>query len=76
MRASAAFAPILDAKDFVVNSVYDNVIKPYAEPSRDKLLPDHTPHLKGRARPTLVLDLDGCLIESTWTVRSTPHPAD
>jgi len=43
------------------------VIAPYAEPSRDKLLPDHPPQLKGREKPTLVISLDGTLIECLWT---------
>ena len=47
--------------------VYENVIAPYAEPSRDKLLPDIPAQLKGREKPTLVISLDGTLIESTWT---------
>uniref|UniRef100_A0A7S2GM10 Mitochondrial import inner membrane translocase subunit TIM50 n=2 Tax=Haptolina brevifila TaxID=156173 RepID=A0A7S2GM10_9EUKA len=46
---------------------YDNVIRPYADPSRDKLLPDHPQALKGREKPTLVVSLDGTLIESQWT---------
>jgi len=48
-------------------AVYDNVIRPYADPSRDKLLPDLPPAQKGRERPTLVVSLDGTLIESQWT---------
>ena len=64
---ASLLSPVLGAKDYVVGTVYDNLIKPYAEPSREKLLPDHPSHLKGREQPTLILDLDGCLIESTWT---------
>jgi len=52
---------------FITDAVYDNVIAPYANPSRDKLLPDHPPQLKGRERPTLVISLDGTLIESQWS---------
>lgn len=59
----AVFAPF----DFVYDKVYEYVIAPYAEPSRDKLLPDVPPQLKGRERPTLVVSLDGTLIESQWT---------
>jgi import inner membrane translocase subunit TIM50 len=57
------------AYDTVYNAVYDNIVKPYAEPSREKLLPDWPPHKKGtRAElPTRVVSLDGCLIESQWT---------
>ncbi len=52
----------------VRDAVYDNVIKPYAEPSREKLLPDHPPQLRDKAtKPTLVISLDGTLIESTWS---------
>lgn len=47
--------------------VYENVIAPYAEPSRDKLLPDIPAQLKGREKPTLVISLDGTLIESQWS---------
>jgi len=59
--------PVQMAYDTVYNAVYDNIIKPYAEPSRDKLLPDVPPHLKGKEKPTLVISLDGCLIQSQWT---------
>ena len=48
-------------------SVYENVVAPYAEPSRDKLLPDVPPTLKGREKPTLVISLDGTLIYSQWS---------
>ena len=40
--ASSPLDPIRDAYNSVRDAVYDNVIKPYAEPSRDKLLPDQT----------------------------------
>ena len=53
--------------DTVCNSVYDNVIKDFAEPSREKLLPDLPPKLVGKEKPTLVVSLDGCLIQSSWT---------
>jgi len=43
------------------------VIAPYAEPSRDKLLPDIPTQIKGREKPTLVISLDGTLIESQWS---------
>ena len=72
--ASSSFlpGPVQMAYDTVYNAVYDNIVKPYAEPSREKLLPDWPPHKKGtRAElPTLVVSLDGCLIESQWTVRT------
>jgi hypothetical protein len=59
----AVLAPLYGAYD----TVYDYVIAPYAEPSRDKLLPDHDPRAKGREKPTLVVSLDGTLLESQWT---------
>ncbi|KAL1500180.1 hypothetical protein AB1Y20_012849 [Prymnesium parvum] len=49
------------------DSIYDYVIKPYAEPSRERLLPDVPPQIKGKEKPTLVVSLDGTLIESTWS---------
>lgn len=49
------------------DKVYEYVIAPYAEPSREKLLPDIPPQIKGREKPTLVVSLDGTLIESQWT---------
>ena len=52
------------AYDSVYNTVYDNVVAPFAEPSRDKLLPDLPAVAK---KPTLVVSLDGTLIESQWT---------
>ena len=58
------------AYEYASESLYDNVIKPYAEPSRDKLLPDLPRDREGRlmrAKPTLVLSLDGCLIQSLWS---------
>lgn len=58
-------APVKDAYDTVTGTVYDNVIKPYAEPSRDRLLPDLAP--SQAAKPTLVIALDGLLIESVYT---------
>jgi import inner membrane translocase subunit TIM50 len=58
-------APVRGAYDTVAGAVYDNVIKPYAEPSRDKLLPELPPNLA--AKPTLVVSLDGLLIESVYT---------
>lgn len=57
--------PVKGAYDAVVDAVYDNVIKPYADPSRDKLLPDLPPNIA--AKPTLVISLDGLLIESVYT---------
>jgi|EP00900_Chrysochromulina_parva_P021709 Dullard-like phosphatase family protein len=51
----------------VSDTIYENVIAPYAEPSREKLLPDLPPNVKGREKPTLVISLDGTLIESQWT---------
>ena len=50
----------------ISDMVYDNIIAPYAEPSREKLLPDLPANLKGREKPTLVISLDGTLIESQW----------
>lgn len=55
--------PLVDAYE----AIYDNLIRPYADPSRDKLLPDLPAALKGREKPTLVISLDGTLIESQWT---------
>ena len=52
---------------YAYEKVYDLVVAPYAEPSRDKLLPDIPPQLKGREKPTLVVSLDGTLIESQWS---------
>ena len=63
MLPAALTAPF----DYVYEKVYDYVVAPYAEPSRDKLLPDIPPQLKGRERPTLVVSLDGTLIESQWS---------
>jgi len=51
----------------VYDIVYENVIAPYAEPSRDKLLPDHNPKDRNKPKPTLVISLDGTLLESQWT---------
>jgi len=59
--------PVKAAYDTVCNAVYDNVIKDFAEPSRDKLLPDLPPQVVGKEKPTLVVSLDGCLIQSSWT---------
>jgi import inner membrane translocase subunit TIM50 len=53
--------------DAVYDAVHDNVIAPYAEPSRPELLTDIPAQLKGREKPTLVISLDGTLIESQWT---------
>lgn len=59
--------PVKAVYDTVCNAVYDNVIKDFAEPSRDKLLPDLPPQVVGKEKPTLVVSLDGCLIQSSWT---------
>uniref|UniRef100_A0A7S0L5B2 Mitochondrial import inner membrane translocase subunit TIM50 n=1 Tax=Coccolithus braarudii TaxID=221442 RepID=A0A7S0L5B2_9EUKA len=56
---------VADAHEYVSTQVYDTFIKPYAEPSRDKLLPNLPTH--ATPKPILVLSLDGCLIESLWT---------
>jgi len=53
--------------EYVYDKVYEYVIAPYAEPSRDSLLPDIPPQIKGREKPTLVVSLDGTLLESQWT---------
>ena len=53
--------------DTACNAVYDAVIKDFAEPSREKLLPDLPPKFVGKEKPTLVVSLDGCLIQSSWT---------
>ena len=53
--------------DTVCSAVYENVVKQFAEPSRDKLLPDLPPQVVGKEKPTLVVSLDGCLIQSSWT---------
>lgn len=58
---------VLSAYEYVYTALYDNIVKPYAEPSRDKLLPDLPPQVKGKEKPTLCLSLDGCLIQSEWT---------
>ena len=58
-------APAREAYEAASDAVYDTFIKPYAEPSRDKLLPDLPPALA--AKPTLVVALDGLLIESVYT---------
>ena len=63
MLPEAITGPVTSAYD----AVYDNVVRPYADPSRDKLLPDVPPAIAGRERPTLVISLDGTLIESQWT---------
>jgi len=55
--------PLLSLKE----TIYDYAIKPYAEPSREQLLPDVPSQIRGKERPTLVISLDGTLIESTWT---------
>ena len=39
--------PVRSAYDAVCLGIYDNVIKPYAEPSREKLLPDLPPQNRG-----------------------------
>ena len=56
------------AHEYATTQIYDTVIKPYAEPSRNKLLPNWPTH--ATHKPTLLLSLDGCLIESLWTVRA------
>lgn len=53
--------------DYVYDVVYENVVAPYAEPSRDKLLPDVPSHMAGKEKPTLVVSLDGTLVHSDWT---------
>lgn len=58
-------APVKGAYDTVTGAIYDTVIKPYAEPSRDKLLPELPANIA--AKPTLVVGLDGLLIESVYT---------
>ena len=59
--------PVQAAYDTVCTAVYDNVVKQFAEPSRDKLLPDLPPQVVGKEKPTLVVSLDGCMIQSSWT---------
>lgn len=61
------FGPLQSAYQSAYDTVYDNIVAPYAEPSRDKLLPDRDPRLKSSRKPTLVISLDGTLIESQWT---------
>jgi len=64
---SFAPAPVKEAYENAYYTVYDNVVAPFANPSREKLLPDVPPQIKGKEKPTLVVSLDGCLIQSTWT---------
>lgn len=64
---SYAPGPVKEAYETAFNTVYDNVVAPFANPSREKLLPDVPPQIKGKEKPTLVVSLDGCLIQSTWT---------
>ena len=59
--------PVRAPFHYVYDSVYENVVAPYAEPSRPELLPDVPSQIKGREKPTLVVALDGLLIESQWT---------
>ena len=59
--------PVKAVYDTACNAVYDAVIKDFAEPSREKLLPDLPPKFVGKEKPTLVVSLDGCLIQSSWT---------
>jgi hypothetical protein len=67
--ASGGYVPaaVTAPFNYVADQVYDYVIAPYAEPSRDKLLPDIPTQIKGREKPTLVISLDGTLIESQWS---------
>ena len=58
--------PLKSAYQRASDSVYDAVVKPFAEPSRTKLLPDLPPNAQN-VRPTLVISLDGCLIESVYS---------
>ena len=53
--------------EYAWDVVYENVVAPYAEPSRAKLLPDLPASAVGREKPTLVVSLNGTLIESEWT---------
>eukprot|EP00965_Chrysotila_dentata_P243349 6205367-Pleurochrysis_carterae.AAC.4 len=66
LRPSRLLAPVTEAYERAYDYVYDTMIKPYAEPSRDKLLPSLPSHEV--PKPTLVISLDGCIIESSWTV--------
>lgn len=52
---------------YVYDKVYEYFVAPYSEPSRDKLLPDIPSQIKGREKPTLVVSLDGTLIDCQWT---------
>ena len=58
---------IAEPVDAAYDTFYSYIIAPYAEPSREKLLPDIPSQIKGREKPTLVISLDGTLIESQWT---------
>ena len=80
--STSPLSPVWNAYRTVYDGVYDNVIAPYAEPSREKLLPDLPPNIKGREKPTLVVSLDGTLIESQWCAAgaskrrvATAHPS-
>lgn len=53
--------PFSNAYDYV----WHEIIKPWTVPSREKLLPDIPAQFV--PKPTLVVSLDGCLIESLWT---------
>jgi import inner membrane translocase subunit TIM50 len=47
--------------------IYENLIKPFAEPIRDKLLPDFPPFEPGQYIPkTLVIDFEDTLVHLEW----------
>lgn len=46
--------------------VSKNLIEPFTEPSREKLLPDLPARYQGKEPPTLVIHLDDVLLHSTW----------
>ena len=50
-----------------VSFVYENLVKPFADPIRDKLLPDFPPLQPGEVMPkTLVLDFEDTLVHLEW----------
>jgi import inner membrane translocase subunit TIM50 len=62
----AITAPLQSALDTVKETVNDNLIAPFTEPSSQKLLPDLPARLRGKELPTLVIALDDVILNSTW----------
>mmetsp|Transcript_17148 Transcript_17148/g.28733 ORF Transcript_17148/g.28733 Transcript_17148/m.28733 type:complete len:309 (+) Transcript_17148:24-950(+) len=65
MIQSAPVQTVLTPFNNAYDYVWTEFIKPWTVPSREKLLPDIPPQFV--PKPTLVVSLDGCLIESLWT---------